>query len=178
MSGDQQPTSQQAHQPARTTISDLVATRRRVRVAWEHRWYEEQVFANRLSFYMLAQSFLVIGAVTATVSSVSIGRWFPVSMAIDATGLLLTLIFWYVLTENFRMLTLLKDFTETKPMKLGVADYEDLRQIRDEHLDLRRKRHLPLLPKASPSAWLASGISILFGVMWAALAGVAIALAV
>ena len=38
-------------------------------IVWEDRWHEEEIFANRLSFYILAQSFLVVAAVTATLSS-------------------------------------------------------------------------------------------------------------
>jgi hypothetical protein len=30
----------------------------------DDRWQEEEIFANRLSFYILAQSFLVVAAVT------------------------------------------------------------------------------------------------------------------
>ncbi len=39
------------------------------RIVWEDRWHEEEIFANRLSFYILAQSFLVVAAVTATLST-------------------------------------------------------------------------------------------------------------
>jgi hypothetical protein len=38
-------------------------------IVWEDRWHEEEIFANRLSFYILAQSFLVVAAVTATLAS-------------------------------------------------------------------------------------------------------------
>jgi hypothetical protein len=62
-------------------------------IVWEDRWHEEEVFANRLSFYILAQSFLVVAAVTATLSSVATHRWLPVAVTIDVTGLAVTVIF-------------------------------------------------------------------------------------
>jgi hypothetical protein len=65
------------------------------RIVWEDRWHEEEIFANRLSFYILAQSFLVAAAVTATLSSDGSSRWLPVALTIDLTGLLLTIVFWY-----------------------------------------------------------------------------------
>ena len=150
-------------------------------VAWQHRWYEEQIFANRLSFYMLAQSFLVIAAVTATLSGLSLTRWLPVALTIDITGLMLTLIFWYVFTENLRMLTTLKELVDHGSEKIGVYGYEEIGKLREDHSERRRQRHLlfpfTILRAWSPSTWLASGISILFGIMWVTLIGITIATA-
>jgi hypothetical protein len=77
-------------------------------IVWEDRWHEEEIFANRLSFYILAQSFLVVAAVTATLTSDATFRWLPVALTIDLTGLVVTLVFWYALTENYGGLTLSK----------------------------------------------------------------------
>jgi hypothetical protein len=79
------------------------------RIVWEDRWHEEEIFANRLSFFILAQSFLVAAAVTATLSSDATSRWLPVALTIDLAGLLLTVVFWYSLTENLRRLDALKE---------------------------------------------------------------------
>lgn len=57
-------------------------------IVWDDRWHEEEIFANRLSFYILAQSFLVAAAVTATLSSDAASRWLPVALTIDLAGLL------------------------------------------------------------------------------------------
>src|SRR5262249_42100034 len=78
-------------------------------IVWEDRWHEEEIFANRLSFYILAQSFLIAAAVTATLSSDASSRWLPVALTIDLTGLVLTIVFWYALTENLRRLDTLKE---------------------------------------------------------------------
>ena len=75
-------------------------------VVWEDRWHEEEIFANRLSFYILAQSFLVVAAVMATLSGEATSRWLPVALTIDLTGLVVTVVFWYAFTENLQGLTL------------------------------------------------------------------------
>jgi hypothetical protein len=57
-----------------------------------------------LSFYILTQSFLMLVAVVATLSSDVTSRWLPVAVTIDLVGLILTIVFWYALTENLRRL--------------------------------------------------------------------------
>jgi hypothetical protein len=96
------PQSRGKDQPARDLIVEG-----RIQIVWEDRWHEEEIFANRLSFYLLAQSFLVAAAVTATLSTDSTSRWLPVALTIDLAGLLLTIVFWYGLTENLRRLDVL-----------------------------------------------------------------------
>jgi hypothetical protein len=137
---------------------------------WEYRWYEEQIYSNRLSYYVLAQSFLVIAAVSATVSSAPASRWRPAALAVDASGLLLTLLFWYLLTENVRMLNLLKADVEGR--------YPSVRALRKSQMDERLARRPASLFRAfrllSPSMWLSTGISILLGGLWVALIVIAV----
>ena len=78
-------------------------------IVWENRWHEEEIFANRLSFYLLAQSFLVLAAVEAPLSTAAASRWLPLALIVDLAGLILTLVFWYALTENLRRLDALKE---------------------------------------------------------------------
>lgn len=147
------------------------------RIVWEDRWHEEEVFANRLSFYMLAQSFLVVGAVTATVSSVAATRWLPLALTIDLTGLLLTLVFWYAFTENLRRLEALKEIVAEGSRVIRVSGYREIGAIRTAHHERRSERGLPILPRWSPSYWLANGIPALLGAMWIGLLAAAIATA-
>jgi hypothetical protein len=153
-----------------------------IQVVWDDRWREEEIFANRLSFYILAQSFLVVAAVTATLSSASASRWLPVALTIDVTGLVLTIVFWYALTENLRRLDVLKDIVAEGSREIGVAGYVEVRAIRAAHHEHRSQRSLPFplsfLPRFSPSWWLAHGIPVLFGCAWVALIAIAIATAV
>jgi hypothetical protein len=90
------------------------------RIVWEDRWHEEEIFANRLSFYILAQSFFVAAALTATLSSDAASRWLPVALTIDLAGLLLTVVFWYTLTENLRRLDALKELVACQVPGRGV----------------------------------------------------------
>ena len=135
-------------------------------IVWEDRWHEEEVFANRLSFYILAQSFLVVAAVTATLSGVATRRWFPVALTIDVTGLVVTVVFWYALTENLRRLDVLKDVLSEGSAEIGVRGYKEIRAIRTAHHEGRTRRGLPILPRWSPSWWLANGIPIFLASMW------------
>ena len=148
------------------------------RIVWEDRWHEEEIFANRLSFYILAQSFLVAAAVTATLSSARTSRWLPVALTIDLTGLLLTIVFWYALTENLRRLDVLKELVAEGSPELGVRGYREIGAVRTAHHEHRVRRGLPfplsILPRWSPSWWLAQGIPILLGGTWVALIAVAI----
>src|SRR5690349_19921880 len=82
-------------QPALELVADAGP-----RLVWEDRWHEEEIFANRLSFYLLAQLFLVFSAVEATLSSDDASRWLPLALIVDLAGLILALVFWYALTEN------------------------------------------------------------------------------
>jgi hypothetical protein len=148
------------------------------RIVWDDRWHEEEIFANRLSFYILAQSFLVVAAVTATLSTDATDRWLPVALTIDLTGLLLTMIFWYALTENLRRLDALKEIVAEGSREMNVRGYREIGIIRTSHHERRAERALPLplslLPRWSPSWWLAHGIPVLLGTAWIALITVAI----
>lgn len=138
-------------------------------VVWEDRWHEEEIFANRLSFYILAQSFLVVAAVGATLASDAASRWLPVALTIDLTGLLVTLVFWYAFTENLRRLDALKEIVSEGSAAIGVRGYKAIGAIRAAHHEARSRRALPILPSRSPSWWLAHGIPIFLGTMWVGL---------
>jgi hypothetical protein len=148
------------------------------RIVWEDRWHEEEIFANRLSFYLLAQSFLVFAAVEATLSTDAASRWLPLALIIDLAGLILTLVFWYALTENLRRLDALKEIVAEGSPDVGVRGYREIRAIRTVHHELRSQRGLPfplsILPRWSPSSWLAHAIPALLGSMWIALIAMAI----
>ncbi|HTT29499.1 MAG TPA: hypothetical protein VMG37_13880 [Solirubrobacteraceae bacterium] len=148
------------------------------RIVWEDRWHEEEIFANRLSFYILAQSFLIAAAVTATLSSDTSSRWLPVALTIDLAGLVLTIVFWYALTENLRRLDTLKELVAKGSRELGVRGYREIGVVRTAHHERRTRRGLPfplsILPRWSPSWWLAHGIPILLGGTWISLITVAI----
>ena len=147
-------------------------------IVWEDRWHEEEIFANRLSFYILAQSFLVAAAVTATLSGEATSRWLPVALIIDLAGLALTIVFWYALTENLRRLDALKEIVAEGSREISVRGYSEIGAIRTTHHERRAQRGLPfplsILPRWSPSWWLAHGIPILLGSAWVALIAVAI----
>jgi hypothetical protein len=132
----------------------------------EDRWHEEEIFANRLSFYILAQSFLVVAAVTATLSSNPTHRWLPVALTIDLTGLVVTVVFWYAFTENLRRLDALKLIVSEGSAEIGVRGYNEIKAIRAAHHEGRARRTLPILPRWSPSWWLAHGIPVFLGSMW------------
>jgi hypothetical protein len=160
-------------QPALDTVAEDPT-----QIIWEDRWHEEEIFANRLSFYLLAQSFLVFAAVEATLSGVAASRWLPLALIIDLTGLILTLVFWYALTENLRRLDALKEIVAEGSPEVGVRGYREIGAIRAAHHERRSRRRLPLplsiLLRWSPSWWLAHGIPTLVGVMWIALIATAI----
>jgi hypothetical protein len=142
------------------------AAERDTQIVWEDRWHEEEVFANRLSFYILAQSFLVVAAVTATLSSGATHRWLPVALTIDLTGLAVTAVFWYALTENLRRLDVLKQIVSEGSAEIGVRGYKKIGAMRTVHHEGRSHRRLPILPRWSPSSWLAHGIPSILGAMW------------
>jgi hypothetical protein len=150
-------------------------------ILWEDRWHEEDIFANRLSFYILAQSFLVVAAVTATLSTDATYRWLPVALTIDVAGLVLTVVFWYALTENLRRLDMLKEIVAEGSREIGVPGYSEIGAVRALHHERRSQRSLPfplsLLAVFSPSWWLAHGIPVLLGSTWVALIAAAIATA-
>jgi HAMP domain-containing protein len=151
---------------------DLVA-QGGTQIVWEDRWHEEEIFANRLAFYLLAQSFLVFAAVEATLSGDAVSRWLPLALIIDLAGLILTLVFWYALTENLRRLDALKDIVAEGSPEMGIPGYREIGAIRTAHHERRSRRRLPfplsILPRSSPSYWLAHGIPGLLGSMWIAL---------
>ncbi|HUO70662.1 MAG TPA: hypothetical protein VMU39_07785 [Solirubrobacteraceae bacterium] len=138
-------------------------------VVWEDRWHEEEIFANRLSFYILAQSFLVVAAVMATLSGAATSRWLPVALTIDLTGLVVTVVFWYAFTENLRRLDALKQIVSEGSAEVGVRGYKEIAAIRAAHHENRSRRALPILPRWSPSWWLAHGIPAFLGSMWVGL---------
>jgi hypothetical protein len=160
-------------QPAEELVADGGT-----QIVWEDRWHEEEIFANRLSFYILAQSFLVAAAVTATLSSDAPSRWLPVALTIDLAALALTIVFWYALTENLRRLDTLKELVAEGSRELGVRGYREIAVVRTAHHEHRARRRLPfplsILPRWSPSWWLAHGIPILLAATWIALIVVAI----
>jgi hypothetical protein len=147
-------------------------------IVWEDRWHEEEIFANRLSFYLLAQSFLVFAAVEATLSGDAASRWLPLALIVDLAGLILTLVFWYALTENLRRLDALKDIVAQGSPEVGIPGYREIGAIRAAHHEHRSNRRLPfplsILPSWSPSWWLAHWIPGLLGSMWIALITTAI----
>jgi hypothetical protein len=148
------------------------------RIVWEDRWHEEEIFANRLSFYLLAQSFLMAAAVTATLSTDAPSRWLPIALTIDLAGLLLTIVFWYALTENLRRLDALKEVVAEGSREMGIRGFREIGAVRTSHHERRGRRGLPFplstLPRWSPSWWLAHGIPLFFGGAWVALVVVAI----
>ncbi len=150
-----------------------------LQIVWEDRWREEEIFANRLSFYLLAQSFLVFSAVAATLSGDAAARWLPLALIVDLAGLILTLVFCYALTENLRRLDALKTIVAEGSPGIGIRGYREIGAIRTAHHEGRSQRALPLplsiFPKRSPSWWLAHGIPTLLGSMWIALIITAIA---
>jgi hypothetical protein len=143
-----------------------LAAEGRTQVVWEDRWHEEEIFANRLSFYILAQSFLVVAAVMATLSSGAAYRWLPVALTIDLTGLAVTVVFWYAFTESLRRLDALKEIVSEGSAEIAVRGYREIGAIRVAHHEGRSRRRLPILPRWSPSWWLAHGIPIFLGSMW------------
>ena len=151
-------------------------------IVWEDRWHEEEIFANRLSFYLLAQSFLVVAAVTAAVSGAGTSRSLPVALTVDLTGLVLTLVFWYAFTESLRRLDALKEIVAEGSPETGIRGYREIGAIRTAHHERRAQRGLrfplSILPRRSPSWWLANGIPALMGTMWVALTAAAIVTAV
>lgn len=147
-------------------------------IVWEDRWHEEEIFASRLSFYLLAQSFLVFASVEATLSSDPASRWLPLALIVDLAGLMLTLVFWYALTENLRRLDALKEIVAGGSAELRIRGYREIGAIRLAHHEHRSRRRLrfplSILPRWSPSWWLAHGIPGLLGSMWIALITTAI----
>ena len=167
------PHSRGEDQPAQDLIVEGGA-----QIVWEDRWHEEEIFANRLSFYLLAQSFLVAAAVTATLSTDATSRWLPLAVTIDVLGLLLTIVFWYALTENLRRLDALKEIVAEGSGEIRIQGFREIGAVRTSHHERRAQRRLPFplstLLRWSPSWWLAHGIPIFFGSAWVALIAVAI----
>jgi hypothetical protein len=87
-------------------------------------------------------------------------------------------VFWYALTENLRRLDALKQIVAEGSPELGVCGYREIGAIRTVHHERRSQRGLPfplsILPKWSPSWWLAHGIPALLGTTWIALITAAI----
>ena len=150
-----------------------------IQILWEDRWHEEEIFANRLSFYILTQSFLMFVAVVATLSSDATSRWLPVAVTIDLVGLILTIVFWYALTENLRKLDALREIVAEGSSEIDVRGYLEIGAVRTAHHEQRAQRGLPLplsiLPGLPPSWWLAHGVPVLLGATWIVLLSVAIA---
>jgi len=87
-------------------------------------------------------------------------------------------VFWYALTENLARLDALKVLVAEGSRELGVQGYREIRVITTAHHERRARRDFPfplsILPRWSPSWWLAHGIPILLGGAWIALIAVAI----
>jgi hypothetical protein len=98
---------------------------------------------------------------------------------IDLVGLGLTAVFWYALTENLRRLDTLKAIVAEGGREAGVRGYREIGAVRAAHHELRSQRRLPfplsLLPRWSPTWWLANGIPVVFGAAWVALIVIAVA---
>ena len=105
----------------------------------------------------------------ATLSGEATSRWLPVALTIDLTGLVVTLVFWYAFTENLRRLDALKQIVSAGSAEVGVSGYREIAAIRAAHHEDRSRRGLPILPRWSPSWWLAHGIPVSLGSMWVGL---------
>jgi hypothetical protein len=136
------------------------------REIWDYRLHEDDLFANRLSFYMLAQSFLVVSEVTAITSAGATDTKRSLGYLIATVGLVLTGFFAFIFIHHVRLLQLilqkLRDDTR--------ARNEDLHDIWTEYF---RERHESLgsrlVFRRPPSQLMAYGISLLFALMWVAL---------
>jgi len=133
-----QPDIRGEDQPARNLVVEGGT-----QIVWEDRWHEEEIFANRLSFYILAQSFLVAAAVAATLSTDAASRWLPVALTIDLAGLLLTIVFWYALTENLRWLDVLKEIVAEGSHEIGVQGFREIGAVRKSHTNAARNEACP-----------------------------------
>ena len=77
---------------------------------WQMMWHEDGLLATRLSVFLVAESILVAVAATLvntvagashTVKSSVRGELFGITISIGLVGIVLTLVFWYVMTLNF-----------------------------------------------------------------------------
>jgi len=107
-----------------------------------------------------------VAAVTATLSGDATSRWLPVALTIDLTGLIITVLFWYTFTENLRRLDALKEIVSEGSAEISVRGYKEIGAIRAAHHEGRSRRRTPILPRWSPSWWLAHGIAVFLGSMW------------
>ena len=62
----------------------------------------------------------------ATLSSDATSRWLPVALTIDLAGLVLTIVFWYALSENLRRLDALKEIVSEGSREIGVRGYKEI----------------------------------------------------
>ena len=76
---------------------------------WQMMWHEDNLLATRVSVFLVAESILVAVAATLinTVAKLTHGsaslrpEMFGLTGSISLAGLILTLVFWYVLTLNY-----------------------------------------------------------------------------
>ena len=88
-------------------------------------------------------------------------------------GLVLTLVFWYALTENLRRLDALKEIVAEGSREIGIRGYREIGAIRTAHHERRSHRGLPfplsILSMAVTVVVAGSWDSALLGSMWIAL---------
>lgn len=136
------------------------------REVWEYRLHEDNLFANRLSFYMLAQSFLVISEVTAITSSGATDMKRSLGYVIASLGLVLTGFFAFIFINQIRLLQLL--LQTLREHASGRNDH--LQHIWTEYFRERQKNlGSRLVFRRPPSQLMAYGVSLLFASMWIAL---------
>ena len=136
------------------------------RELWDYRLHQDDLFANRLSFYILAQSFLVVSEVTAVTSNGSTDMKRSLGYLIACVGLALTGFFAFIFIHQVRLLQLL-----LQKLRDGTRDRnEDLEYVWSEYFrEQRQGLGSRLVFRRPPSQLMACGISLLFAFMWIAL---------
>jgi hypothetical protein len=115
---------------------------------WNWATHEDDLLTTRVSVFLLAESILI--AVTATVVNTFAGlhsarhivriEVFALAIALDLAGLVLTLIFWYILTLNYRGLKVLVG--RLKDLDKMYADLDKARrEDRSKYLYFRTVFH-------------------------------------
>jgi hypothetical protein len=137
------------------------------KVLWDYYLHLDNLLASRLSYFMLAQSFLVIAAVTGTASTGSSVRIHVVTMTIEVVGLVLTGAMWYVFTDSVRYIRSL-----SLEARRHSSLFEDLGKL---HIDDRKTRWVyRALMKHAPNQVLTTDLSVLLAAMWVVLIVVSI----
>ncbi|GGA02927.1 hypothetical protein GCM10010923_09690 [Blastomonas marina] len=117
--------------------------------SWSHALHEENVFNERLNFFLLAQAMLLVFYATAIAD---VSRWTLV--AISACGVVLT-VFWLLI--NIRQAGDLED--AKRRMKKCLPDYAEYCRRSSEERGFYRN----LLPV------LSHGVPLVVGLIWVAL---------